>query len=93
MAPRPWLAIAPAPEECGVATVSGTCWMPEGHTGEHDDRPLYRPAPGAELEAELPPAAPCAPHAPAYVDDLAAGRVAPLPPTKPAQLGLFGTAL
>jgi hypothetical protein len=30
--------------ECGVETVSGTCWMPRGHAGEHDDRPLYPPS-------------------------------------------------
>lgn len=26
---------------CGVETVTGTCDMPAGHEGEHDDRPLY----------------------------------------------------
>ncbi len=51
---------------------------------------VARPAaPGTELEPELqlPPAEPADPPGQTYVEDLAAGRVAPFTP--PAQLGLF----
>jgi hypothetical protein len=33
----------PAAPTCGVETVTGTCDLPAGHEGEHDDRPLYGP--------------------------------------------------
>ncbi len=50
-----------------------------------DAEPLYRPAPGAELE--LPPAEPAGPPGQTYVEDLATGQVSPFTP--PTQLGLL----